>query len=171
MRHRCSDTRPNTKVLGLHRNSLTIVESSVIKVGRKLADLDQHSAMAHASLGIDLEQLNRGLCDSGLAMKLRAVPLEVIVPFIDSRIEEPNEFVCVGNVSRRIAPLMAVTQRAGPAHIGQFGRALVLLSADVIRLVRQPRARLRHLTILATVFRSLPNLLSKGGSHHAAEPF
>lgn len=68
------------------------------------------------------------------------IPLEVVMPLVTPRMEEPNEFVGIGNVRRHIASFPIVAVCAAPAEVSKFGRPPVLSGANVIDFVRQPRA-------------------------------
>lgn len=105
-------------------------------VAWKQAEGIQHSAKTDAAVGIDLQQLNRGQCSAGPAVQSWAIPLKMIVPGIDTRIEQPDKFFRTRYKSRDITALMRIAQGTTPAQILHIGWTLVLLSADVIGLVR-----------------------------------
>ena len=114
---------------------------------------------------IDAEQIYRGATPSCPTSEFWPVPLEVLGPAVNSRIEERDQFIRFGIVGRLITALEGIAREAAPAEVRQLGRPVVLLGPDVVELEGSNVEFLRHAAVLADVACPLPHLIANRLRH------
>jgi hypothetical protein len=88
---------------------------------------------------------------------LRAIPSEVLVPFVSSGVKKANDFSGLGIKPRNIGPFEAIAMNACKSEIVEYCFAAVLFCNDVIDLKRCGMKWGGQMAILTPSARSFSN--------------
>src|SRR5208337_1462837 len=103
---------------------------------------------------------------SGLADQVRAIPPEVTLPLIPSRVEQPGNPPGLRVNSGDVRPLVSIVMQARQRKIVERCGTAMLTRDDIVDWKWHCRiAGLRHPAILAGVPRSLPHFLRERWVH------
>src|SRR5262249_34437428 len=108
---------------------------------------------------------NRCPADGGVTPESGTFPGKVIVPPVASRVEQGDEGATLWIKPRHVRALARVAARTRQAEIVPQRPPVVLLSADVIDLMREYCAVLRHLTVFTPAPCPLPHLAASRLGH------
>ena len=125
----------------------------------KEADSYEETPMFDPLWRIDVEDGYSGACHGRRANERGATPVEVLRPYVGSRIKKRCHFTGYRIVARNVWSLGRVALGASETQVLQRGLTTVLLGDDVVDFVRQDGACLRKLAVFAAVLCSPPHLV------------
>ena len=108
---------------------------------------------------IDVEDGYRGAGDRRRANQRGTIPVEVLRPYVRSRIKKRCQFTGYRIVARNVWSLGRVALGASETQVFQRGLTTMLLGKDVVDFMRQHGACLRKLAVFAAGLCSLPHLV------------
>ena len=104
---------------------------------------------------------------------LRSSKLEVRAPALDTGIEQHDHLAGLRIARSNVGPLKAITTEAGIGEIVERGLPSMLLTDDVIRLMRRKGSLIGETTVFAAVFRPRDDSAAQShrerGHAHSAE--
>jgi hypothetical protein len=107
----------------------------IVDISFENSSLHQQPSMFDSVFSIHFQKHDGGAADRSLAVKVGAVPCEMVVPVVDSRIEQRNEVIGLGIKSRSVRSLGIIALGARPTRIACGGWSTVFSRTDVIDFV------------------------------------
>jgi hypothetical protein len=90
---------------------------------------------------------------------------KVLGPPVAPGVEEWHELTAHGIHARKVRPFAKIAAVAGQREIANVVAPAVLSGDDMLDVVRQPAVLLAQQAILATIIRSSPDKVPRGGIH------
>jgi hypothetical protein len=117
----------------------------------KDAVLDQQTTYGNRIGAVNLQQMDRCAPGRCLSEKSSAIPGEMLVPWVPSRMKQGDNLTGIRVDARQIRPFVTVAIAARESEVFQNGGTSVLLSDHVVEVKRQFSERFRESAILAAV--------------------
>ena len=114
---------------------------------------------------VNRQNIDRDARDLGEADQDRPLPLKVFRPDIASRVKQANKLACLMIESGQVGALVTIASQTRQSQIIDSRHATMLTRDDMIDGKCPHVSSLRHLAILASIPRALPNCSDEGRVH------